>query len=195
VKANRQNQEGRCRKAAEFGLIAAACLGWAVIALAAQQPPPQVAALQAVAPSTVGERGTESVHVLVGHSLLIRTSERVKRIVNGNPAVLEWVLTSPRELVITAKQTGGSSLMLWDETGQNRMLDVFADLDVAPLRTTLERTFPNSGVEAQSEADKVILVGVVASAPVAEQMLKMAATFSRESSTACRSRCRHASGK
>ena len=59
----------------------------------------------------------ESVHMVVGHSLLIRTPSRIKRILTGNPAVIESVLTSPRELVITAKPPGGSSLMLWDETG------------------------------------------------------------------------------
>ena len=153
----------------------------ATLAGTAQQPPAPPAVPQPEgAPNAAAEPGSESVHILVGHSLLIRTTARIKRIVNGNPTVLEWVLTSPREVVITAKQTGGSSLMLWDEAGQNRMLDVFADVDVSPLRNTLEQTFPNSGVEAQSEADKVILVGVVPSAPVAEQMLKMAANFSKE---------------
>jgi len=117
---------------------------------------------------------------MVGHSLLIRTPSRVKRILTGNPAVIESVLTSPRELVITGKQPGGSSLMLWDEAGQNRTLDVYADLDVTSLRNTLDQSFPNSGVDVQSEADKVMLVGTVPSAAVADQMLKMAANFSKE---------------
>ena len=181
MKAKRRNKQGWLWKIASFGLLAGAWLGLATLAGAAQPPPVQAAAPQSeAAPDTGAEPGSESVHILVGHSRLIRTTARVKRIVNGNPAVLEWVLTSPRELVITAKQTGGSSLMLWDEAGQNRMLDVFADVDVTPLRNTLEQSFPNSGVEAQSEADKVILVGVVPSTPVAEQMLKMAANFSKE---------------
>ena len=127
-----------------------------------------------------GDQGPESLHIVVGHSLLIRTPSRVKRILTGNPTVIESVMTSPQELVVTAKQPGGSSLMLWEETGQNRMLDVFADLDVTPLRNTLDQSFPNSGVDVQSQEDKVMLVGVVASTAVAEQMLKMAANFSKE---------------
>ena len=51
--------------------------------------------------------------------------------------------------------------MLWEEVGQNRILDVFADLDVTSLRNTLDQSFPNSGVEVQSQGDKVMLVGVV----------------------------------
>ena len=79
--------------------------------------------------------------------------------------------------MITAKQTGGSSLMLWGESGPSRMMDVFADLDVTPLRNTLDQSFPNSGVDVQSQEDKVMLVGVVPSAAVADQMLKMAANL------------------
>ena len=180
MKAKKRIKRGGPWKTATLRLLAGAWLGLATLASPAQQLPAPAAPQPETVSETAAEQTPESVHVLVGHSLLIRTEARVKRIVNGNPAVLEWVLTSPRELVITAKQPGGSSVMLWDETGQNRTLDVFADLDVASLRNSLEQTFPNSGVEAQSEADKVILVGTVSSAPVAEQMLKMAANFSKE---------------
>jgi pilus assembly protein CpaC len=138
----------------------------------ASTPPPQAA------PQQQGE-GPESVHVIVGHSLLIRTPTRIRRVLTGNPAVIESVLTSPRELVITAKGPGGSSLMLWDEAGQNRTLDVYADLDVTQLRNTLDQSFPNSGVDVQSQADKVMLVGTVPTAAVAEQMLKMAGNFAK----------------
>lgn len=185
----RLNKRSFSWNTAAMGLIAGTVLCLATVGAAAQQPQapapstvlaPTTTPLPGVAPSPQGEQGPESVHILVGHSLLVRTTARVKRILTGNPAVIESVLTSPRELVITAKQTGGSSLMLWDEFGQNRMLDVFADLDVTPLRNTMEQSFPNSGVDVQSEAGKVMLIGLVPSAPVADQMLKMAANYSKE---------------
>ena len=151
---------------------------------AAQAPgtarPPAMAQPSATAPFQSIDQGPETIHVVVGHSLLIRTQARVKRILTGNPKVIESVMTSPTSWWLPAKQTGGSSLMLWEETGQNRMLDVFADLDVTPLRNTLDQSFPNSGVEVQSQADKVMLVGIVPSAAIADQMLKMAANFSKE---------------
>ncbi len=161
-------------------------LALATVVAAADQPaasqtkatgPAQSAAGAA---SQEGEPGLETLHVVVGHSLLIRTPSRVKRILTGNPAIIESVLTSPQELVVTAKQPGGSSLMLWEETGKNRMLDVFSDLDVSPLRNTLDQSFPNSGVEVQSQSDKVMLVGIVPSAAIMDQMLKMASNFSKE---------------
>jgi pilus assembly protein CpaC len=162
--------------------------GMAQAPAATSQPAPQTGMSHAAAASQQptaasrqeSDQTAQALHIVVGHSLLIRTPSRVKRILTGNPAVIESVLTSPQELVVTAKQPGGSSLMLWEENGQNRMLDVFADLDVAPLRNTLDQSFPNSGVEVQSEGDKVMLVGVVPSTATVDQMLKMAANFSKE---------------
>ncbi len=169
-------------------LVLVAC-GYASVGIAAQQPavtPASGTAQTATsasrpgAPGQEGDQGPESLHLVVGHSLLIRTPSRIKRILTGNPTVIESVMTSPQEVVITAKQTGGSSLMLWGETGPSRMMDVFADLDVTPLRNTLDQSFPSSGVEVQGQEDKVMLSGVVASPAIAEQMLKMATNFSKE---------------
>src|ERR1019366_4316325 len=56
---------------------------------------------------------------------------------------------------------------------------VYADLDVTQLRNTLDQSFPKSGVDVQSQADKVMLVGTVPSAAVAEQMLKMSANYGK----------------
>jgi pilus assembly protein CpaC len=104
----------------------------------------------------------------------------VKRILTGNPAVIESVVTSPEELVITAKEAGSSSLMLWDESGKNRSLDVYADVDVTSLRNSLDQSFPHSNVDVQAQGEKVILVGTVGSRDIADQMLKMAGNFSKE---------------
>ena len=136
------------------------------------------AAASQPAPST--DSGQQSVHIVVGHSLLIRTPSRVRRILTGNPAVIESVVTSPEELVITAKEAGSSSLMLWDESGRNRSLDVYADLDVTSLRNSLDQSFPHSNVDVQAQGQKVMLIGVVPSKDVADQMLKMADNYSKE---------------
>lgn len=139
-------------------------------------PPPQA---EPTPPPASGQ-GPENVHIVVGHSLLIHTPSRVKRILTGNPQVIESVVTSPAELVITAKTPGSSSLMLWDEAGRNRYLDVYADLDVGTLRNSMDQSFPASTVDVQSEGDKVVLVGTVPNKDVADQMLKMAGNFSKD---------------
>ena len=168
------------------GLLLGVILGFAgAIATAQQpatvQPPPAAQNVQPPPPAGApAEQGPESLHVVVGHSVLLRTPSRLRKILTGNPSVIETVLTSPSELVLTAKQTGGSSLMLWDQTGLSRMIDVSADLDVTALRNAFDQTYPDMGVDVLSQEGKVVVVGTVPSAAVADQMLKMAANYSKE---------------
>jgi len=156
----------------------------------AQQPPappstPPAAPAAAPAPqggqpSPAVDQGPGTVHIVVGHSLLIHTPSRVKRILTGNPSVIESVVTSPAELVITAKEPGSSSLMLWDESGRSRYLDVYSDLDVSALRASLDQSFPFANVDVQAEGQRVILVGTVPNREIADQMLKMAQNFAKD---------------
>ena len=145
-----------------------------------QAPPAAPGAATSPPARATPDQGPETLRIVVGHSLVVRTPSRIKRILTGNPAVIESVMTATNEVVLTAKQTGGSSLVLWEENGQSRMMDIFADLDVTSLRNALEQTYPGSNVEAQSQEGKVVLVGVAPSAATAEQMLKMATNFSKE---------------
>ena len=161
-------------------LIAGMLLSIFTLAASAQQAPASEppAQMQPAPPSA--DQGQQAVHIVVGHSLLIHTPSRVKRILTGNPAVIESVVTSPEELVITAKEPGSSSLMLWDETGKSRSLDVDADMDISGLRNSLDQSFPHSNVDVQAEGTKIIMIGTVASTGVAEQMMKMAGNYSKE---------------
>ena len=136
------------------------------------EPPPP--------PSTAGEQGTDTLHIVVGHSVLVRTQSRVKRILTGNPNVLESVMTSPFEVVLTAKQPGGSSLVLWEESGKSRMIDIFADVDIGQLRAAFDESYPNLAVDIQSQEGRVVLTGAVPSPDVADQMVKMAQNYSKE---------------
>jgi pilus assembly protein CpaC len=122
----------------------------------------------------------ETIHIIVGHSLVINTPTRVRRILTGNPEVIESVVTSPAELVVTAKKPGSSSLVLWNESGRTRDLDVYADLDVSSLRSSLEQAFPNVSLDVRSEGGKVVLTGLAPSKEVADQAAKMAGNFSAE---------------
>ncbi len=181
---SRRSKNGLSWKGTTCALFACTAFIFAVLTVAAQEPAAQAPAMQAPAPASSAQMpqqgGPESIHIVVGHSLLIRTPGRVKRILTGNPVVIESVVTSPAELVITAKSPGSSSLMLWDEAGRTRSLDVYADLDVSSLRNSLDQSFPSISVDVQSEADKVVLVGTVPSKDIADQMLKMADNFSKE---------------
>jgi len=57
---------------------------------------------------------TETLHIPVGHSLILKGVGALKRVYIGNPAVLQSFTAGPSEIVLTAKTTGVSDLVLWD---------------------------------------------------------------------------------
>lgn len=124
--------------------------------------------------------GNQVVHVLVGHSIVIRTDPRLTRVLVGNPAVVSTTTTAPNEVVVTATAAGSSSVVLWQENNESRIIDVFADLDVTLLREATVRAFPTEAIQVEAEEGRVLLTGTASSAAVAEQIGKMGVPFSKD---------------
>jgi pilus assembly protein CpaC len=122
---------------------------------------------------------TQSVHIQVGRSIFVNTQSRLRRIVVSNPAVLDTVTVSTTQVVVTAKTAGSSSLVLWDEGSNARILDVYADIDVSGLRDGVKSAYPNEPVEIEAEQEKILVTGRVASKAVADNILKMASVYSK----------------
>jgi pilus assembly protein CpaC len=124
--------------------------------------------------------GNQELHILVGRSVVVRTSPRLTRVLVGNPAVVSTSTTSPTEVVLTATAAGSSSVVLWQEDNQSRILDVFADVDVSSLRNAITRGFPGEAIQAEAEEARVVLSGTASARPIADQIEKMAAPFSKD---------------
>ena len=88
--------------------------------------------------------GNQVLHILVGHSVVIRTDVRLRRVLVGNPTVVTTATTAANELVVTAIASGSSSVVLWQEDNKSRILEVFGDLDVSLLREAVARGFPDN---------------------------------------------------
>lgn len=145
---------------------------------AAQQPAPGAAQQ----PATTAENfaANQVLHILVGHSVVIRTETRLRRVLVGNPVAVTTATTAPNEVVVTANATGSSSVVLWQADNQSRILEVFGDLDVSLLREAVARNFPNEPIQVEAEEGRVVLGGTASSQPVAEQIVKMAVPFSKD---------------
>jgi len=160
-----------------LGLCAPA-RGQVPAALAAQQPPPAEAAAQQTGPAE--NSGNQVLHILVGHSVVIRTEPRLRRVLVGNPTVVTTATTAPNEVVVTATAAGSSSVVLWQEDNRSRIIEVFADVDVSLLREAIARSFPGEAIEAEAEEGRLVLTGTASSTGVAEQIGKMGTPFSKD---------------
>ncbi|HET9837912.1 MAG TPA: pilus assembly protein N-terminal domain-containing protein [Candidatus Angelobacter sp.] len=163
-----------------FGVLALAA-GISQTSLLAEDPAPSVGKpTEAAVQAAESFSGNQVLHILVGHSVVIRTQARLRRVLVGNPAVVTTATTAPNELVVTAATPGSSSVILWQEDNQSRILEVFGDLDVSMLREAVARSFPKEPIQVEAEEGRVVLTGVASAPPIAEQINKMAAPFSKE---------------
>lgn len=122
---------------------------------------------------TAGE-SPESLHLLVGRSLVVSSQTRIKRVSVADPNVIDALVVNPNQVLINGKTPGGVSLVLWDEAGQSQTFDVSVDLDIHTLAAQIHQAFPDQPVQVQANKDAVVLSGQVGSAAVADKMLEMA---------------------
>jgi pilus assembly protein CpaC len=123
---------------------------------------------------------TQSVHIQVGRSIVLNTQSRLRRIVVSNPAILDTVTVSTTQVVVTAKVPGSSSLVLWDERSNARILDVYADVDVSGLRDGIRSAYPGEPVQIEAEQGRVLVAGKVDSKAIADDILRMATVYSKD---------------
>ena len=65
------------------------------------------------------------------------------------PVSLDSFTSSTRQIVVTAKAPGVSSLILWDQAGQSATYLVFSDLDVANLQREIEQALPGENITCE----------------------------------------------
>jgi pilus assembly protein CpaC len=141
----------------------------------------RVAALpDATSPLTSSTRSAgESLHILVGRSIFIKSMSRLKRVYVSNPIAVDSFTSSPTQIVVTAKTPGVSSLILWDEAGQSATYVVFSDLDVSSLQKEIREALPYDNIQVEAELDRVSLSGTVLSDASADAAAKLAALYAK----------------
>jgi pilus assembly protein CpaC len=125
------------------------------------------------------ESASQPLHILVGRSLFITTLTRLKRVYVSNPMVVDSFTSSPKQIVVTTKTPGVSSLILWDETGQSTTYLIFSDLDIASLQTEIRRALPYDNITVEAQQDSVTLSGTVLSDASGEAAVKLAGLYAK----------------
>jgi pilus assembly protein CpaC len=161
--------------------VIAVSIGLSSGAAVCQAQSVRAAAAVAVTPLTLSTSAQEdALHITVGRSVLLNSSTSLRRVYVGNPAVLQTYTSGTDQVVLTAKQPGESTLVVWDEAGAHRMYSVFADLNPDGLRRSLEQTFPGLDLHAETGEEKIVLTGSVDSAATADAAVKLASQYGKD---------------
>jgi pilus assembly protein CpaC len=124
-------------------------------------------------PAAAETEGPQTLHLLVGRSLVITSPSKIKRVSLADPSIAEAIVVSPFQVLLNGKAPGGVSLLLWDEQDQSQAFEVSVDIDILGLSQKIHEVFPTEPVQVDTSRDIVILSGHVSSPAVADKILEV----------------------
>jgi pilus assembly protein CpaC len=127
---------------------------------------------------TAQPQGSAPLRVMVDKSLLINTTERLKRISVTDPAVAYAVVITPTQILVHGKAPGEVSLLIWDELERSRSFDLRVDVDISACAEEEHRVFPDEQITVTPSRSAIVLSGHVTTEDVAKRAGELAAAYS-----------------
>src|SRR5246127_673887 len=118
--------------------------------------------------STAKPRGAPPLRVMVGKSLLINTTERLRRVSVTDPAVADALVVTPTQILVHGRSPGEVSLLIWDELERSRSFDLRVDVDVSAAAEEEHRVFPEEQISVTPSRAAIVLSGHVSTEDVAK---------------------------
>lgn len=122
----------------------------------------------------------ETLHILVGHSILLHGISNMRRLYVGNPTALQAFTSGPHEVVLTAKAPGISSFVVWDTAEHSALYSIEADIDPEALRRSLHDAYPTSNISVDGREGRINLTGTVSAQEIVEGASKLAALYTKD---------------
>jgi len=141
---------------------------------AAQSPP-----ATASAPGPGDTAGAAPLRVMVGKSLLINTTERLKRVSVTDPTVADALVVTPTQVLVNGLAPGEVSLLIWDELERSRSFDLRVDVDISAASEEMRRLFPDEQINVTPSRSAIVLSGHVTTEDVAKHAGLLASAYSK----------------
>src|SRR5579872_1587606 len=129
-------------------------------------------------PAQAANQGSAPLRVMVGKSLLINTTERLKRISVTDPAIAFAQVITPTQILVHGKSPGEISLLIWDELERSRSFDLRVDVDVSACTEEEHRVFPDEQISVTPSRAAIVLSGHVSTEDVAKRAGELASAYS-----------------
>src|SRR6202521_3640752 len=147
-------------------------------------PPPNPATMQsppATAPAAgqTVTAGAAPLRVMVGKSLLINTTERLKRVSVTDPTVADALVVTPTQVLVNGLAPGEVSLLIWDELERSRSFDLRVDVDITAASEEMHRLFPDEQINVTPSRSAIVLSGHVTTEDVFKHAGLLASAYSK----------------
>jgi pilus assembly protein CpaC len=130
-------------------------------------------------PPSTATPGAAPLRVMVGKSLLINTTERLKRVSVTDPTVADALAVTPTQVLINGLSPGEVSLLIWDEFERSRSFDLRVDVDITAASEEIHRLFPNEQINVTPSRSAIVLSGHVTTEDVAKHAAALASAYSK----------------
>jgi pilus assembly protein CpaC len=123
--------------------------------------------------------GAAPLRVMVGKSLLINTTERLKRVSVTDPSVADALVVTPTQVLVNGLAPGEVSLLIWDELERSRSFDLRVDVDITAASEEMHHLFPNEEISVTPSRNAIVLSGHVTTEDVAKHAGALASAYSK----------------
>jgi pilus assembly protein CpaC len=118
------------------------------------------------------------VRLTVNKTIVLTTTKPYKQVSVGQADVADVNLINPNSILVTAKKTGSTQLIVWDDNNRSQVADIVVSIDLESLQAELSSMFPGAKITANSMNGAVSLRGQVPDLKTADQAATMAAPYS-----------------
>src|SRR5712672_371715 len=137
----------------------------------------QPAAEQAPAPAA--PENPAPLRVMVGKSLLINTTDRLKRVAVTDPEIADALVVTATQVLVHGRAPGEVSLLIWDELERSRSFDLRVDVDISACAEEEHRVFPDEQITVTPSRSAVVLSGHVSTEDVSKRAAELAGAYSK----------------
>jgi pilus assembly protein CpaC len=123
--------------------------------------------------------GSAPLRVMVGKSILINTTERIKRVSVTDATVADPIVVAPTQILVHGRSAGEVSLLIWDELERSRSFDLRVDVDVSAAAEQERRVFPDEQITVTPSRSAIVLSGHVSTEDVSKRAEMIAAAYSK----------------
>jgi pilus assembly protein CpaC len=124
-------------------------------------------------------QGAAPLRVMVGKSLLINTTERLRRVSVTDDAVADAIVVTPTQILVHGRAAGEVSLLIWDELERSRSFDLRVDVDVSAAADEERRVFPDEQISVSPSRSAIVLSGHVSTEGVSKRAGMIAEAYSK----------------
>lgn len=121
----------------------------------------------------------DEIHILTGRSVVLEHPDDIVRISVANPEVIDAVAVTTREVLLNAKSSGTTSLIIWSKPGDRQMFTVYVSVNAEGVDRQIKETFPGEQIQVRGGKDALTLTGRVSSTAVGDRVAALAATAAK----------------